>query len=492
MTRPSTVSWTAGLAASLYSGLALWRPSFWTDEAATLSAVRRSLLDLVSMLGSIDAVHGVYYFLMFGWVRLFGFSEVAMRLPSLIAVSLSAFLMVELGRKLHNVRFGAVAAFLLVVMPRTQYVATDARSYALTVLGAVSATYLLIWIRENPRPARWALYAVIGAVSVGLSFYLVLLFVAHAITLMLDDKLRPSWRGLLAASLGWVVPALFIGIAASKQQFQISWIPPVAPSFVFEFSFLQFFADGYFVSDGRVAPEPTPGESFSMTALAILFWTAAAAGLFLWRRNRFMVQLALPWLLVPATVVIGGSLLTGGNYYLPRYLTFELPALALLAAAAPATFLFSSRGVRTAKTAVVLGTLTSLILALPSYVGQRTQFGRDRQDDFRFIAESVENMSRPDAAFVVSPAQSLVLQAYPDSFKGLGDPTRGISAAQWQRIFDQRFDITSSAPGVSQYPTVILVERNNESVMSNELRQLGYERQESLIGPATTVSRYRK
>ncbi len=486
MTKPRTASCLAGLIALLYSGIGLWRPSFWTDEAATLSAVRRSLPELVAMLGSIDAVHGLYYLFMFGWTRILGYSEFAVRLPSLVAIAFSAAIMVELGRKLSSVEFGIFAAAFLVVMPRTQYVATDARSYALTVLGAVTATYVLVSIRERPSTAKWVLYSAIGAVSVSLSFYVVFLFVAHAVTLLLDPILRKTWRGLTAASIGWFAPALLIAGTASQQQFQISWIRPVGPSFLFEFSVLQFFADGYFAKENQVAPVPTPGEDFSMIALACLLWSAAAVGLVMSKKH-FVVLLAVPWLVVPATAVIGGSLLTGGNYYLPRYLSFELPALAILAAA-PAIALNLPSACRI--TAVAVSVSAALVVAIPSYVGQRTQFGRDPQDDFRYIAESVENLSAPGDAFVISPAQGLASQAYPDSFQGLADPTRGISAAEWQRIFDQRLDVASSAVRVLQHPTVILVEKSNESVMAQELIKLGYAPGESLRGPATTVTRY--
>jgi mannosyltransferase len=478
----------AGPLAFVYSGMGIWKPSFWTDEAATLSAVRRSFPDLLAMLGSIDAVHGAYYILMFGWTRIFGFSELAVRLPSLIAIAVSAVLMVELGRKLSGVPFGLIAAALLVVMPRTQYAATDARSYALTVLGAVAATYVLVSIRENPRPIKWAVYAVVGVLTVSLSFYFFLLLFAHAVTLLLDSKLRTAWRGMLAASAAWLAPALWVGSTASQQHFQISWIPPVGPSFPFELAFLQFFADGYFAKDGHVAPLPTPGEDFSMIALAILLWTAAAFGVALCR-GHLIVKLAVPWLVIPAAAVIGGSLVTGGNYYLPRYLTFELPALALLAAAPVAVVHFPG-AMHRIRAGMAVTVLAALVVSVPSYLGQRTQYGRDPQDDFRYIANSVEKLSSPGDAFVIGPAQGLVRQAYPDSFKGLADPTRGITADEWHRIFDQRLDVTSSASSILQHPTVILVEKSDESVMAEELQKLGYVPVEYLRGSATTVTKY--
>src|SRR5271168_5453376 len=48
------------------------RPSFWYDEAATISAsYSRSLGQLWQMLRNVDAVHGLYYLLMHGWFQIF-------------------------------------------------------------------------------------------------------------------------------------------------------------------------------------------------------------------------------------------------------------------------------------------------------------------------------------------------------------------------------------------------------------------------------------
>lgn len=487
MNKLSKSSVVAGLLAFVYSGIGMWRPSFWTDEAATLSAVRRELPDLAAMLGGIDAVHGAYYFLMFGWTRIFGFSELAVRLPSLLAVSLAALMMVELGRKLSSVHLGLIASAFLVLMPRTQYAATDARSYALTLLGAVVASYLLVSIREDPRVAKWVIYAATGFLAVSLSFYCIFLYLAHALTVLWDPKLRTMWRGMLFSGLAWLAPALYVGGIASQQQFQISWIRPVGPSFPFEIAFLQFFGDGYFAKDGQVSPLPTPGEDFSMFALAGLLWTAAAVGTVLGRRT-FLVRLAVPWLVVPVVAAVGGSLLTGGNYYLPRYLTFELPALALLAAAPAAlNFALAGRTVRVWMYGVVAATL---LVAIPSYLGQRTQYGRDTQDDFRYIANSVERLASPGDAFVMSTGRDLAYQAYPDSFAGLADPTRGISAVEWKRIFNQRFDVNSSAQKILRHQTVILIEKTGEKTMGTALEGLGYQSGESEHGPSTTVTKY--
>lgn len=493
ITVPTTFSkwsWAVGLATLLYSGFGIWRPSFWTDEAATISAVRRTFPDLYALLANIDAVHGAYYTLMLGWTQLFGYSEVSLRLPSLIAISCAAVLFVELGRKIGGTSFGLVAAALLVLLPRTQYVGTDARSYALTLLGAVAATYLLVSMRERPSSVKCIGYAIVGLITVSLSFYCAILVIAHALTVLLDRKLRQQWRPLLLSSTGWVAPALFIGGIASHQQFQISWIREVGPAFPYEFFFLQFFADGYFTNEGLVVPMPTSGESWTMVVLAILIWSAAVIGAVITRR-RFLVLLAIPWLLVPPAVVIGGSLITGSDYYLPRYLTFILPAMALLAAAPIVALPNILTGeARYRKLLTYAALVAVFVVCIPSYLGQRSPFGRDPQDDFRFVAQAVEDLSWPGDSFVIDPENDLMFQAYPGPFSNLADPTLGATATQWDRILSQRFDVKTSADRIRRYPVVILIEKTDESKMATVLEELGYVGSESRIGPSTTVTKF--
>jgi hypothetical protein len=79
-----------GLPPIVMLALALWRingASFWRDEAATLSAVRRPLGVLFHVLGRTDVVHGCYYLLMWVVIRLFGSSELALRFPSALAIT---------------------------------------------------------------------------------------------------------------------------------------------------------------------------------------------------------------------------------------------------------------------------------------------------------------------------------------------------------------------------------------------------------------------
>lgn len=78
--------------------------SFWRDEAATLSATRRPLGALWRMLSGTDVVHGIYYVLILPWTRIAGTSELALRLPSLLGMSVAAAGVAAIGARLLSER----------------------------------------------------------------------------------------------------------------------------------------------------------------------------------------------------------------------------------------------------------------------------------------------------------------------------------------------------------------------------------------------------
>src|ERR1700754_179371 len=99
----------------LVAGFQIDRAPLWRDELATWSAASRSLPDLWRMLGGIDAVTGPYYLFMHAWIRVFGDSAFALRLPSLLAMAGAAALTATLGTRLFGPRAGLVAGLLFAV-----------------------------------------------------------------------------------------------------------------------------------------------------------------------------------------------------------------------------------------------------------------------------------------------------------------------------------------------------------------------------------------
>ena len=139
--------WAPLLPATVTLAVTLWRiqvPSYWRDEAATLSATSRPLPDMFRLMGHQDAVHGAYYVLMWAVVRLAGAGELATRLPSALAMAAAAGVVAMLGRRLVSPRAGLAAGLVFAAMPPVSWFGQDARPFAMETALACVASYLFI------------------------------------------------------------------------------------------------------------------------------------------------------------------------------------------------------------------------------------------------------------------------------------------------------------------------------------------------------------
>src|SRR5947199_255410 len=112
--------WELALPPLLTLAVVTWQikgPSYWRDEGATLSAVTRPAGDLLRMLGHADAVHGVYYLVVWVVVRVFGMAELVTRLPSAVAMAVAAIAVAGIGRRLISRRAGLLAGLVFAALP---------------------------------------------------------------------------------------------------------------------------------------------------------------------------------------------------------------------------------------------------------------------------------------------------------------------------------------------------------------------------------------
>ena len=92
----------------------------------------------------MDAVHGLYYLLMHGWMAV-GTSPAVMRIPSVIAMVVAVALTVIIGRRLTGSGWAGLFAGLIVALtPTISYYAQTARSYALVFACVVGSTLALL------------------------------------------------------------------------------------------------------------------------------------------------------------------------------------------------------------------------------------------------------------------------------------------------------------------------------------------------------------
>jgi mannosyltransferase len=322
----------------LLSAVGLTRPGLWTDELATWGMARTPWHEFWPVLRYVDAVLAPYYVLMHAWVSVFGDSDLALRIPSLLAMAAAAALTGALGARLAGPGAGLLAGIVFGLLPSTSRFGAEARPYALVVFAAVAATYLLLRAWERPTAVRWAGYAGAVAVLSLLHVVAVLLLVAHA--WMVAVWHRSVWRRFLTAAIGSAVsaPLLVYGLG---QRHQVAYIPRVS-----------FYILGSY-----------PKVVIGSTAIALLIITLAMFSLPL----RFPSAIFTIWAVVPAVALVVVSL--GLPMFLPRYLLYTTPGWALLAGVALARL-------RPAWSIVAL--LVIAAFGLPGQLAMREPGGHDQ------------------------------------------------------------------------------------------------------------------
>jgi mannosyltransferase len=303
-------------------------PSYWRDEAATLAAVKRPFGELIRMLGNVDAVHGAYYVVMWGLVRLFGTGEFAMRLPSAIAMAVAAGFVAALGRRLVSPRAGLAAGVLFAVVPDISLYGQDARSYAMVTAMATIASYVLIralGTGHGHQRRWWVIYAISVALLGILNIFGLLLVAGHGVTVLLRMARPAAGQSRRALLLRWLTAACTGLIVASPlivlgwlQRGQLSWL--TAPGYA-----------GLTSVTKLIGP---PAETIAVVVILVVgvVITAIRAPqrkLPSWFTT--LPSLCLPWLVLPPAILLIGSAVT--PVYNFRYILFCVPAAVLLGGA---------------------------------------------------------------------------------------------------------------------------------------------------------------
>ena len=342
----------AALAAAVMAVLGVWGlardSSMGNDEVATRWAALLSLHQLAHLLRHVDAVHGLYYLLMHGWMAV-GTSPAVMRIPSVIAMVVAVALVVIIGRRLTGSAWAGLFAGLIVALtPTISYYAQTARSYALVFACVIGSTLALLhalaaearareagtreasaaddeagWAR--PAVSRYLVYAVLLIVGGYLNELSLLVVAAHAVTVLLaryGRRVITVWAAVAAISVIVVLP---LAALSAREDGAVAWIPQPG------LSDLRTLFHDYFGATTVVA--------------VLLLCCAVAAVLPPLRRGRrapgpawwsqggvSLPSVAAPLLVVPGALLILESLVAR-PLYVDRYVLYGEAGATLLAGA---------------------------------------------------------------------------------------------------------------------------------------------------------------
>ena len=242
----------AALAAVVMAVLGVWGlardSAMGNDEVATRWAALLPLHLLSHLLRHVDAVHGLYYLLMHGWMAV-GTSPAVMRIPSVISMVVAVALVVIIGRRLTGSAWAGLFAGLIVALtPTISYYAQTARSYALVFACVIGSTLALLHIlaaeagtreagtreasaaedeagRARPAVSRYLVYAVLLIVGGYLNELSLLVVAAHGVTVLLarcGRRALAHWAVTAAVSVIVVLP---LAALSAREDAAVAWIP---------------------------------------------------------------------------------------------------------------------------------------------------------------------------------------------------------------------------------------------------------------------------
>jgi mannosyltransferase len=194
------------LAAIVALALLLRLPGFnesvWYDELWSTRVILESFPALLKVIAT-DAHPPFYAVVMFAWIRVFGDSEISIRILPLLCGLLTIVLVARLAVAYGGPRAGPVAASILAISPPHIWYSQEARQYSLLVLLVVSCTWAFHRIRESHSTRWYVAYAVFGFCMV-FTHYFAIAYLAAFTALALPDpraRARMLWIGAAITSV---------------------------------------------------------------------------------------------------------------------------------------------------------------------------------------------------------------------------------------------------------------------------------------------------
>jgi mannosyltransferase len=298
--------------------------SLWVDEMGTVFVVRHGAQD-PSLRAVPQVPASIYYVLPRLAERLFGSSEIAFRMPSVLALALALYLIGRIAGRLIHPAAGWFAVFACLSLRGFNYEAADARPYALGTLVAAAAFWFLIrWLDH----VLWR-DALLFALAASLLWRVHLVFWPVYAAFALYAAVR-LWRGDTQA--GWRRVITVFGLCA------LALLPVL------------YGALALYRNAGAhvIAPLPTvldlmrslkPGLLAACTAGAVLIGRASIRRL----PSIGDSSLILGWWLLQPLSLFAFSWATSNSVFVHRYVDIALPGAALAATAAAFVFLPPAR-----------------------------------------------------------------------------------------------------------------------------------------------------
>jgi 4-amino-4-deoxy-L-arabinose transferase-like glycosyltransferase len=378
--------WVYG--ASLAVAISIWfiaiRSPLWLDETGSYWVIKDGF-------GPIWSRHALefpaYYYVLGLLTKILGTSEIALRVPSVLAMMGAVYLLYRAARELFNREIAIVAVLIFCLNPIVIFTSIDARPYAFAVLATNAGILIALRMRSNNSNWIAALWGLTSACIVYFHYLFAAILPALVICFFAAKKSnrKIAWRQFGVAAAVFVLASLPM-IPGLRSLFHtrashVVGMPPklhdlvltLAPGWL-PFAFIAIGLVSLILAALRTAPDESGNAGKSLASMD---------------RRRVLQCLSLA--LIPVLLLYGISKGTSMQLFIMRYRLVAVPGIALCWA-----FLVSLFPSRTARLAMCLG-----LVAGTSFTYLHTPFLREHDPTWKYALTIAEKNASADGASVL-------------------------------------------------------------------------------------------
>ncbi len=299
--------------------------SLWLDEATSALVAKMSVKEIFSGFLPGDFHPPFYYLLLKYWSDIFGFSEISLRIPSVLFGIATIYIVYLIGREVVNRNAGLAASGLLATSGLAIYYSQEARMYSMAAFLVSFLIFSFVKTIRRGRVGDWVLFSVLLAFAAMTDYVAILIFPVFWIYAFLVKQKNSWWEKFFASHIIFGMITLLWAstfILQLKNGLSVSTTSPLWYQTLGQTSFKNLALIPVKFMIGRISFEPQWLYGLIVILSAVLFGSLLV-------RSRRNLSLLWMWLLVP--IILGAII----SFKVPtlsyfRYL-FCLPAFYLLA-----------------------------------------------------------------------------------------------------------------------------------------------------------------
>jgi hypothetical protein len=193
---------------ALAASIAIWfvavRSPLWLDETFSFWQIKAGFWHIPSRGGVLFVA---YPYVLWFATKLLGTSEVALRIPSIVAMLGAVYLLYRAARELFGREFAFIVCIVFCSHPIIIFASVDVRAYAFATLAMSACIFLLVRLRNNDSNWLPALLGLTAAVLVWFHFLFAVFLpalLAGLVILKAPDR-KTLWRQLGVSLLAFTL-----------------------------------------------------------------------------------------------------------------------------------------------------------------------------------------------------------------------------------------------------------------------------------------------